>query len=277
MVDQRLVDYIRSQLLKGFSLGQIRQLLLSKGWHDSQINEAVNLIKTHSAEESKPAAGKERAKKSQKVWIILVLAVIIVTGSISMFFMFSEKEINPETKKLDSTPAEVPAKNLEVIDCGTDLDCLISASKNCEPAKVTFNKTINTLGMLTTTAQFYEIKGMEGVNCILYLRLEKQEMDFSEELIQKMLAGGATPAEIEQKKQESNRLSKSFEGKDGICKFNDNANLASLLNKWKAGSFSEGISCKLLPDGEQECIRTGDWEVADCEGERFTFKVGKQD
>src|SRR3989344_5325798 len=113
------------------------------------------------------------------------------------------------------------------------MGCLIDASKKCEPSKLTSNITLDFFGMLITTTSFYEIKGTEANKCILYLRTENQYIDFSEELIQQMLDGGATQEEIEQQKQESNKQNNELvKGLDGTCKFVSNSDLTSLLDKW---------------------------------------------
>lgn len=43
MVDQRLLDYIKTNLSRGISLEEIRKTLLSYGWSNKDIDEAVNL------------------------------------------------------------------------------------------------------------------------------------------------------------------------------------------------------------------------------------------
>ncbi len=128
--------------------------------------------------------------------------------------------------------------------------------------------------MLITTATFYKIKGTEANKCVLYLRTEKQDIRFGDELVQQMLDGGATQEQIRQQEQESNKLTELAEGKDGKCRFNNNADLTSLLNKVKEGTFSGSVSCKLVgtkPEKtEWKCTSTGDWAVAECEGEMFS-------
>lgn len=79
MVDQRLVNYITSELSRGIALEQIIKVLIAQGWSSSDINEAVDL-----ARQQRPlptaSAYEDPAKKSHKLWIILVLIVAAVIG-----------------------------------------------------------------------------------------------------------------------------------------------------------------------------------------------------
>ena len=43
MVDPRIIDYIKSQLSRRVSVNQIKQSLLSQGWSNYDIDQAINL------------------------------------------------------------------------------------------------------------------------------------------------------------------------------------------------------------------------------------------
>ena len=75
MADQRLVEYIKSELSRGVSAEQIRQILLEIGWQESDINEALGLINQPTAQQSaqqpeitaaESATKKEKTVKSRK-------------------------------------------------------------------------------------------------------------------------------------------------------------------------------------------------------------------
>lgn len=262
MIDRRLVDYIKSELSKSTSLEQIRQNLLSKGWSNYDINEAMNLATQQKTLSAPPVTYKEPAKKTPKKGIIFILIVIVIIGGIFAFFMLREKQVVSET------PSQKQTEFANVIDCGYDFDCFIGASENCSPANVTDDITLDMFGMLITTTTYLEIKGIEANKCVLYLRTEEQNIDFGDELIQQMLADNITQEEIQQQKQEANEQTKLVEGKDGACRFSNNNYLINLLNKWKEGTLSGEVSCSLTPEG-LECTSTGDWDVAECGGEMF--------
>ena len=117
----------------------------------------------------------------------------------------------------------------------------------------------------------YEIKGIESGECALYLKAEKQDIRFSDEFLQEMLAGGVTQEEIQQGEEEAKKQIARIEGKDGICKFENNDDLASLLNKWKESIFPESVSCRIIGDdldGDSwYCISTDHQVAFKCEGE----------
>lgn len=273
MANQKLVNYIKSELSRGVSLEQIKEVLISVGWSDYDVNEAVNLAtqqKTFPTAPKAPIYIEPTKKSSNKFWIIpiIVIVIIVIIGGIFAFFIIRKKENIPSTA---TPPATIPTIGpSSLIDCKTDMDCFIKASENCKLAKVTDDATIDVFGMFITTTTFYEVKGLKEGKCVLYLRTEKQDVKFKKELIQEMLKGGATQEEIQQQEQESNRLAKLLqEGRDGICKFNNNNDLIFLLNKWKDGVFSGSVSCRIGDDGEWECTSTGDWSIADCKGKMF--------
>ena len=137
------------------------------------------------------------------------------------------------------------------IDCGTDFDCFIEASEDCKLAKVEHTAVINLFGVEQTGIFDYELKGKEADNCIFYLKSREMDIKFSDEVVQQMLASGATQEEIDGQEQILNEQVDVFEGLDGTCKFNT-AELASMLRRWSEGSYS-----------------TSDLEDAECEGDYF--------
>jgi hypothetical protein len=146
-------------------------------------------------------------------------------------------------------------KNLN-IDCGTSIDCLISASKTCSPAKATYDLTLNLFGVTTTNTLLLEIKGKEADKCILYLRREKIESEFPSSVPQTIV-------------DEQKAIYKKLEGRDGTCKFNPD-DLTAMLTRWKEGIFKIGtVSCK-LKFSESVCkTEGGDFGVAECKGKYF--------
>jgi hypothetical protein len=158
-------------------------------------------------------------------------------------------------KLLSKTPEAsiVPKeKKTEILDCGTSIDCFISAFITCTPAKVIHVATTDIFGIKQITKSFLEIKGKEKDKCVFYLRTEKIDLEFPTN----------TPQEIINKQK---AVYKMFEGRDGVCKFNLN-DLTTILKKWKAGNLyfsTEG----------------GDFAKAECKGkffEQFTPEESKK-
>ncbi|MEM0473554.1 MAG: hypothetical protein QXF88_02435 [Candidatus Aenigmatarchaeota archaeon] len=260
MVDQRLVEYIKAELYRGLTPAQIKQTLVENGWPVYEINEAFNLINNPKPEEkttSNSLKTEQVKEKSNTVIIILVVGVLIV-GGVFGFVLFS-----------DSIPFIKPNK---IIDCQNDMQCFIQASKNCKPSNVTHDSTIGFFGILITTKSYYEIKGLENNKCVFYIRNEKINVNFSDELVQQILDSGETQEKIDQELENYNSQYDAIEGRDGTCKFNSN-DLAEMLTRWKDGKYSLGASCKLTPEGAQ-CESNGDWSVAeDCQGSYFNQEL----
>ncbi len=242
MVDSRLVNYVKAELSKGVSLEQIKQNLLPQGWSEEEINEAINSAKQGGTPTPQSSPQKE-PNKSSKLWIIIGVIVILIIGA-SAFFIFSGKPANTQTSpgglNVSQTPSESPNVSPEastnIVDCGADIDCFITASQNCNPAKVMYTTTINLMGQITSTT-YLELKGMQGDKCILYMQTKNSTAKFTDEMVQKMLAGGATQEQIKQQEQMINENLKKTEGKYQTCKFDIN-DLTDMLKRWKSGSYS---------------------------------------
>lgn len=267
MIDPRLVSYIKSALSKGIPLNQIKKDLISKGWPPYDVDSAISATvgrRTHI--ETKPHQRLEGELDFRKIYAVAFVLLLVIGGTI-YFLTKDEKRGDKEVPKTEQNTSQLASS--AIIDCGTDMECLVKKSEKCEPAKLTNNVTTELFGMIITTTSFYEIRGTEANKCVLYLRTENQDIDFSEEFIQQAIATGITQEEIEQQKQEANKQNKLIvNGLDGTCKFGSNSDLTSLLGKWKDSNFSGGVSCSLGPEGN-ECTSTGDWSIADCEGKMF--------
>lgn len=256
MIEQRLVDYIKTNLSKGFSLEQVKKKLLASGWPEYDVNEAINLSQQETSsptikpttKTSKPVNSpiKKPVKKSSKtLWVVLIIIIVLIGGGIFAFFTF--REAGTESKPSIEKPIPTAAGETGAVDCGTDLDCFIQASQNCDLAKVTHTATFNIFGMEQTTISSFELKGIESDKCIFYLKTESVDVKYADELVQQMLTSGSTEEQIQEQEQEANERADTSEGLDRTCKFNKD-DLTSMLNKWKIGTFS-----------------TEDWDVAECE------------
>jgi len=96
MVDQRLVDYIRENLQRGYPVDGLVQILLNQGWSTNEINEAIDVIQgvqsppippgpappemaSPSAPERQPSS---KPKRPLGVTIICVLGWFGIVGSL---------------------------------------------------------------------------------------------------------------------------------------------------------------------------------------------------
>lgn len=147
----------------------------------------------------------------------------------------------------------------EITDCGSNVfsvetmenmpnfDCFIEASESCTPAKLLNTFTLDFFGMLTTSTTFREIKGFEAGKCIYYEVIESGSIEYTDEIIQRMLDSGSTQEEIDEQENISNQSAQETIDLEKTCKFNQE-DLTTLLNNEKDGNFS-----------------SSDWNVAECE------------
>lgn len=176
----------------------------------------------------------------------------------------------------------------EITDCGDDLNCFIEESKNCNLAKTNHTVTIKVFGVEYVAVSFLEIRGIESDKCIFYMRTEKIDSKFSDDLIQEMLAKGLTEQEIQQQEQEFSNSAKKQEGSTKscssdesdlieeqeaqeqeqessslvedqerpakICRFDTN-DLTEMLTRWERGSFFG--DCKIMSENCTEVFNNG--------------------
>ena len=156
MADQRLADYVKSALSTNKSVEQIKQDLISRGWSNSDINEAFD-IATNQQLFHEP-------KKHPKFLMMFTLLIVIVSAGLI--------GSNIIKKRGESTQIEAaPTFNL-VKDCMDNIDCFIDASKSCKASRLKFTSApVSMLGARTNNT-LYETKGLEDGKCALYLKAD---------------------------------------------------------------------------------------------------------
>ncbi|MFH0805436.1 MAG: hypothetical protein V1901_00915 [Patescibacteria group bacterium] len=95
MADSRLVNYIKSQLSKGASLEQIRQILIFTGWRDYQINPAIELATQQTTSNNMQTFSpyQESVKKSSNSWMLLASGIILIASGVLILIILIVKEI----------------------------------------------------------------------------------------------------------------------------------------------------------------------------------------
>ncbi len=266
MADQTIVEYIKRGISQGFSLDQIKQTLRNSGWSEKDVEKGVSA----ATSETKPSRPKASSKA---LWIIPIVAVILVIAAVFGFVMFSQQQDSGAEEQLqqpeeierpgDSQDEMSPDGQLEEKE-GTgiqqysgpltacrDFNCFIEESRDCSPANFTHRPSVGIFGINQTTTSYLEIRGEEEGRCVLYIRTEEVELEFTEPLVEQMLNSGLTEEQVEQQEQESREQAKMSEGREGLCRF-ETEDITSMLTRWKDGNFS-----------------TEDYEVAECEGSMF--------
>ena len=149
----------------------------------------------------------------------------------------------------------------EVYSCD-DWDCFITSSDNCNLAIFTNIHSIDQSGVVTTSKNFMEIRGLNSSKCIYYQKIENNTVKYSDSYIQQLLGSNMTQQEIDQAESDDNTNASKLIGVEFSCRFGTSA-LTSTLNQWSLGSYSGGISCVTNSSG-LDCTFSGDLGGKDC-------------
>ncbi|MBD3209503.1 hypothetical protein GF367_03745 [Candidatus Woesearchaeota archaeon] len=119
MINQRLIDYIKAEEAQGFSLGQLEQYLVDKGFPKQQIDEALhyaalNNLHPHLKPKTRPAQqpvqppapqqpSPQPAKpavpvKKERPALVTVLAIIFLVGGVMHLTSGIYGIINPQVE-----------------------------------------------------------------------------------------------------------------------------------------------------------------------------------
>ena len=139
---------------------------------------------------------------------------------------------------------ETEVENIETVDegpkdCGTDFDCFIAASVNCEPATATYLLKFNLFGMILDSETAMELKGLENGKCVYQQRTESVSVEFSEGLKQQLLDSNQIEEEIAEQEKASNEEAQTTVGTEVTCKM-DTEDLTAAFTRWKQGTYSTG-------------------------------------
>jgi len=95
MADQRVVDYIKTNLSDGFPLEQIKQALIDAGWQQEEIDNAIDSVNQGSKDVDFISGDYKKnisGKKGKK--IILISIVIVIIFCVILGFLLYPKEIS---------------------------------------------------------------------------------------------------------------------------------------------------------------------------------------
>lgn len=139
----------------------------------------------------------------------------------------------------DSGPKEtqdVSAEKDSQEECQS-MQCLIEASKNCQPATFTHNKQVNMSETTTKSKDLLRIEGEKGGKCKFYKEVLDSTIEISKEAKQQWFKKGMTEEKIKQREQKVQQLAESQIGTKTTCKFKQKE-LTNMLKRWEDGKFS---------------------------------------
>ncbi|MBS3076338.1 hypothetical protein J4481_01185 [Candidatus Pacearchaeota archaeon] len=125
-----------------------------------------------------------------------------------------------------------------VFDCGGDLECMRNYMDDCTPSKVTNFSSFNFIGLEFNITSYYELKGIQGGECVAYHRYENIDFDFSDSVKDAKISQGFTSEIINREVIQNNFQYDKLEGKDSTCKYIADSNLkANMEDNWSVSSY----------------------------------------
>ena len=105
MIDPQILDYVNQQITAGISVEEIRKSLLSSGWQEGDINDALSRANSFSVTTNPTRANREL---NRKLLILILAGILIIGGSALGYFYYSKN--NAVT--LSPTPTEMPTPTM---------------------------------------------------------------------------------------------------------------------------------------------------------------------
>lgn len=106
------------------------------------------------------------------------------------------------------------------VEC-SGINCFIGeVEDDCNPANLTYDFTTERDGIIYDTEAYYELRGLEGDDCLFYTSYLDVDLTYSDNLTQTKLAQNMTQQEIEDEIDDlEDDFEDDYEGKDKLCEY----------------------------------------------------------
>ena len=88
MVNQQLIDYIKSEEAQGYTPKQLYDYLVQQGYNPNEVNEAINSVNQNIATQNKPSPAKAAPGKHDHKFIIITAISFVILIS-AVFWVFT--------------------------------------------------------------------------------------------------------------------------------------------------------------------------------------------
>lgn len=266
VVTNELLRYLSEEIKSGKKPDAIKAVLLSEGWMEPDIQEALRRIQDSDKEPQISWLGPLTIRNFLLIalGLIIIFTFIryIINGSGNVFFDLKNPLKNNTKPSANGTPTVIPSllptnfgKN---IDCGTqkymvdlsgkpngnhpNLLCFITAAKICNPAVLTLVSEIDSSGVkMDSTARYAIAKHLNGC-----------QLDINQGNITYTLPAGIPPDLLDPIISSLKKL----ENTKGTCVFANNEDLAAVFEKLNSGDFSMYLSANLQGQTKQTVMYT---------------------
>jgi len=294
MINQQLLDYVRSQLSQGVTKEKIISVLTSNGWTTQDVEEGFKALATpttpisQSINLSSAPAVQTKTHTGRNVFFAVTVLFLLAGGASAYYFrsnlvafpivksVFGIKDTTTETAVVDTNQVQnlstinqdikitQPTVTNGVADCGTDINCFINEAKICTPSTATIIINNNDgQGAITVDSEKSQILGYVGGNCHFTTTtqsyLESQDQNF---LKQAVASGKYTQAQIDTMNtsmpQLTEQINKENTGTIKDCNFTTQ-DLTNILNYWQSpsGNGYGMIEDELMQDYCKTTLNTG--------------------
>jgi len=124
MVNQEVVKYIQSSLAKGLSVNEIKKNLISNGWEEFEVNEAINSVMPGKS------SGESASAPPKKMWLIIGIIVVLLGVSSATYFLFFAGE-DTQTQTCAELSGDICLTGEECAGTGTYLSAASDSSYCC--------------------------------------------------------------------------------------------------------------------------------------------------
>lgn len=90
MANKELENYIKKQLNSGYSPEQIKDVLIKRGWQETQVSEAISSLQQETAGMKPPKKGSNK-----KLIAAVIIIVVVCLVGVPFFLVFSLGMFNP--------------------------------------------------------------------------------------------------------------------------------------------------------------------------------------
>lgn len=173
MADPELMSYVQTTLKKGYSQEQVKNALISQGWPEPEVSEAMNLALkdagSHPSIINEINQEYEKLRKSSAVWFVII-SIVILAGGAGAFFLLADKD-GPELnypEQINSPEIESPLDAAELgsyQDCGSSEPCFTEFAKTCTKAEALITTSTGNIKFVYRET----IEGLQNGDCILTL------------------------------------------------------------------------------------------------------------
>ncbi len=167
--------------------------------------------------------------------LALIVAILILSACSLPQIQMSLQPTGTPSPAISPTPSPTPT----LLPCGTNIQCLIEAARECKPQTGTVTISVD-LGVKVKITYLFTIKGKVENDCVFGVHAQNISVEYSKQSKQMSSnslnsTGMAQPKTEQQRKQILSQVKNRLP--NGTCRGSGEL-LAEILTRWQEGHFS---------------------------------------